>query len=70
MGSNSDHFEQDIITITANKVDSLDDVKFSTSSSRTAKYLSVTVTITAESREQLDALYIAFNAHPDVRMVL
>ena len=38
--------------------------------SSSAKYLSVTVTITATSREQLDNLYRAFNKHPDVKMVL
>ena len=34
------------------------------------KYLGVTVTITATSREQLDDLYRAFTAHPLVKMVL
>lgn len=34
------------------------------------KYLGVTVTITATSREQLDDLYRAFTAHPLVKIVL
>jgi len=34
------------------------------------KYLGVTITITATSREQLDQLYRALTAHPMVRWVL
>lgn len=39
-------------------------------SSRTGKCLSITCTIRAVSREQLDALYRELNAHPLVDMVL
>ena len=34
------------------------------------KYLGVTVTVTATSREQLDALYRALSSHPMVKVVL
>jgi putative lipoic acid-binding regulatory protein len=34
------------------------------------KYLGVTITITATSREQLDALYQALSSHPMVKIVL
>ncbi|HCU24389.1 MAG TPA: hypothetical protein DF383_05165 [Deltaproteobacteria bacterium] len=34
------------------------------------KYLSVTCTITAQSQDQLNMLYIALKRHPDVAMVL
>ena len=34
------------------------------------KYLGVTITITATSREQLDALYRALSSHPMVKVVL
>lgn len=39
-------------------------------SSTGAKYLSLTCTIRATSREQLDGLYRALTAHPMVKMVL
>jgi putative lipoic acid-binding regulatory protein len=39
-------------------------------SSTGAKYLSLTCTIRATSREQLDSLYRALTAHPMVKMVL
>ena len=38
--------------------------------SRTAKYISLTCTIRATSRAQLDALYRELCAHPLVKMVL
>ena len=34
------------------------------------KYLGVTITVTATSREQLDDLYRALTAHPLVKVVL
>ncbi len=39
-------------------------------SSTGAKYLSLTCTIRATSREQLDSLYRALSSHPMVKMVL
>lgn len=38
--------------------------------SSTGKYLGVTVTVTATSREQLDNLYRALSSHPMVKVVL
>jgi putative lipoic acid-binding regulatory protein len=34
------------------------------------KYLGITITVTATSREQLDGLYIALSSHPMVKVVL
>ena len=38
--------------------------------SSTGKYLGVTITVTATSREQLDDLYRALTSHPMVKVVL
>jgi putative lipoic acid-binding regulatory protein len=38
--------------------------------SRDGKYISLTVTFTAHSREQLEAIYAAVRKNPDVVMVL
>ena len=38
--------------------------------SKGGKYLGVTVTVTATSREQLDALYRTMSTHPMVKVVL
>ena len=39
-------------------------------SSRHNKYLSLTVTVRAESREQIDALYVELSSHDAILMVL
>jgi len=39
-------------------------------SSRDGNYLSLTATVRAVSREQLDALYRALTSHPMVKIVL
>lgn len=51
------------------------DPSFDTSSielreSRGGKYLGITITITATSREQLDELYRTLSTHPMVKLVL
>jgi putative lipoic acid-binding regulatory protein len=38
--------------------------------SKGGKYLGVTITVTATSREQLDELYRALSTHPMVKVVL
>ena len=38
--------------------------------SKGGKYLGVTITVTATSREQLDALYRSLSTHPMVKVVL
>lgn len=38
--------------------------------SRAGKYLGITITVTATSREQLDGLYRALTSHPMVKVVL
>jgi len=70
MGINSDSFESEIFMIASRHAPNLGEAAINSTPSRTAKYLSVTVTITAQNREQLDDLYRAFNKHPDVKMVL
>jgi hypothetical protein len=46
------------------------DVVYAVLTSKNARYLSLTVTINARSREQLDALYSELSKHPMVMMVL
>lgn len=43
---------------------------FRTSASSQGKYVSITVTITAESRAQLDAIYMELSSHELVMMAL
>lgn len=70
MGLNTDSFENEIFMIANQQVPNLGENAIRSRPSSSAKYLSVTITINAHSREQLDNLYLAFNKHPDVKMVL
>jgi len=70
MGTNTGSFETDIVMIANQHIPDLGEGAVRCRPSRGSRYLSVTLTFTAHSREQLDNLYLAFNAHPDVKMVL
>ncbi len=70
MGVNTASFENEIFMIANQHIPNPGETAISSTPSRTEKYLSVTVTIVAQNREQLDNLYRAFNRHPDVKMVL
>ena len=70
MGINTDTFENEIFMIANQHVPNLGEAAICSRPSRSAKYLSVTVTFTAKDREQLDNLYRALSKHPDVKMVL
>ncbi|MES2102165.1 MAG: DUF493 family protein [Pseudomonadota bacterium] len=70
MGLNADGFVHAITTI-AEKFDPDFDAKtVELRASKGDKYLGVTVTVTATSREQLDELYRTLSTHPMVKMVL
>ena len=38
--------------------------------SKTGKYMSVTITVNAQSKDQLDSVYMAFTSNPEVKIVL
>lgn len=70
MGLNTGSFEDEVVMIANRHIPALGEAAIRSRPSSSAKYLSVTVTFTARSRQQLDDLYRAFNSHPDVKMVL
>lgn len=69
MGLNIEEFQAVVLSIFRKHVG---EGKFSCTqrASSSDKYLSLTVTFTAESRDQLDALYEELNAHELVLMTL
>lgn len=70
MGLNADGFVHAITSI-AERFDPMFDAgTVELRASKGDKYLGVTVTITATSREQLDELYRTLSTHPMVKMVL
>lgn len=70
MGVNSPDFEAEIVMIGHRHIPDLAEGAVRSRPSRAGKYLSVTITFTATSKPQIDNLYLALNAHPDVKFVL
>lgn len=69
-GLASDEFEMEVITITRRHIKQLRENSLATRYSRDRKYLALSITFTAESREQLDALYRELSHSPRILMVL
>jgi uncharacterized protein len=70
IGTGPDDFEAVVIDITRRHVVDLADDCTRTRLSGGGKYLAVTITFTAESQEQLDALYGELKEHERVVMLL
>ena len=70
MGRTQDGFAQLIADIVVRHAPDFDAATLEMRTSREGNYLSVTATITATSRAQLDALYRELTSHPLVTMVL
>ncbi|HWQ45648.1 MAG TPA: DUF493 domain-containing protein [Longilinea sp.] len=70
IGKDEDGFEEMVIVIIQKHVPRLIRSSFTNRSSREGKYVSVSVTFTADSREQMDNLYRELTAHPKVLWVI
>lgn len=70
IGKDTGEFEAMIVEIVRRHVPDLTDNAVSTRPSSGGKYLSVTATFTATSREQLDALYLELSSNERVLMLL
>lgn len=70
MGANVEGFVHAVTALAQRFDPSFDATTVELRNSSGGKYLGVTVTITATSREQLDGLYRALTSHPLVKMVL
>lgn len=70
MGSNVDGFVHAVTEIARRFDPAFDASTIELRPSSSAKYLGVTVTVTATSRGQLDELYRTLSTHPLVKVVL
>ncbi len=70
IGKNSEDFHVTIVGVIRKHVSSLRDDQITGTISGNGKYRSLTVTFTAESKEQLDALYHELHAHDLTIMVM
>ena len=70
MGHDDGRFQDTVVEILSRHCENIDHERIVCRASRNGKYLSVSVTIEAQSREQLDAIYDALTAHEKVLMRL
>lgn len=70
MGAKVDGFVHAVTSVALEFDPSFDASTVELRSSSQGNYLGVTITVTATSREQLDALYRALTSHPMVKVVL
>jgi putative lipoic acid-binding regulatory protein len=70
MGRRVDGFAQAIVEVVQVHAPDFDASTLEMRTSKDGNYLSVTATINATSREQLDNLYRALTSHPLVKIVL
>lgn len=70
MGLTNPNFERTIGSAVREIVPDFDPSTIVVEYSKTQKYTSLTVTIQAKSKEQLDSLYMMLTAHPMVKVVL
>jgi putative lipoic acid-binding regulatory protein len=70
MGEADPDFVLHIVALTRQHVADLDETRVQTRASSKGRYVSVTLTFTAHSRAQLDALYATLSADSRVSVVL
>lgn len=70
MGAHVDGFVEAVVAVASHFDPGFDATTVQTRPSREGRYLGVTITVTATSREQLDELYRTLSTHPMVKVVL
>ena len=70
MGANVDGFVHAVVEVARRFDPGFDAATVELRPSKGEKYLGVTITVTATSREQLDELYRTLSTHPMVKVVL
>lgn len=70
MGKSQPDFPQLVLEIVKHHVPDFNDASMETKASKNGTYISITCTIHATSRSQIDALYQALSDHPLVTMTL
>lgn len=70
MGRNHENFHGEVIAIISRHVGDAQVPAVNARPSKDGNYVSVTVTIEAVSKDQLDSIYRDLSGHPDVLMTL
>jgi uncharacterized protein len=70
MGTQVEGFTEAVVSIARQFDPAFDAATIESRPSKAGKYLGLTITVTATSREQLDELYRTLSTHPMVKIVL
>ena len=70
IGNNTPNFEQEVLSIVRKHYPKLKDKNISSNASQQGNYLSLTITVFAQSQESLDALYLDLNQVSGLQMVI
>lgn len=70
MGRESVEFHATVRKLVEKHTGPLDDKAIESSLSRNSRFVSITITVTAQSQEQLDNIYREVTSHEDVLMAL
>ncbi|GAB2181122.1 YbeD family protein [Denitratisoma sp. agr-D3] len=70
MGASRDGFAQAVVEVVVKHAPDFDAATVEMRPSKAGNYLSLTCTVRATSKAQLDALYLELTGHPWVRIVL
>lgn len=70
IGRDEDNFEHFVRRVVTRHIPQVETDSFSTRNSRQNNYLSISVDFLAESRAQLNALYVELGADPRVKVIL
>ena len=70
MGRDTPEFRSTVRELVEKHTGPLDDDTIQSSSSRNGRFVSITITVSAQSQEQLDNIYREVTAHDDVLMAL
>ena len=70
MGRETPEFHTTVRSLVEKHAGPLDDAAIKATLSRNGRFVSVTITVNAQSQEQLDAIYMDVTGHEDVLMAL
>jgi len=70
MGRDRREFHEAARSVVEQHAGPVNDEAIRTAASRNGRFVSITITIRAESREQLDAIYMDLTAHDEVLVAL
>lgn len=70
MGRESPEFYATVRSLVEKHTGPLEETAIRSALSRNGRFVSITITVNAQSREQLDAIYVDVSGHEDVLMAL